>query len=429
MKMSTRFSAKAIGNSMYPLLQNEDIVEYVQTPFSDIRFNDIVLTYVEDKLITHRVIYKTKKTCITRGDNNAAADPPLRGERILGKVVRFKRKGRWHSICDIYLIQSALYLHEIKKLEALLQTNKIPHVFLKGVLVSLHYEGSIPQRIYADCDILVSREHYKIIQKIFIRLGFTLQKKSPHAFNRKKLEDQPEVSYAKTVNGIPVVFDVHFEPVFLMRQFEGTNSLYPERLLKQLGNEIIRTSKRRNLKGYIYPLCSFPHQILYLALHIFHHNFTDGVRYQFLDTIIRTSSLSFRSPIGGEKSRNAKRFGNWEELAAIIKEYRLEGYLYLVFVILKKYYKTPIPPSFFRAIAPSRFALYVIHHIAQRVDIFSQNNQVQERIERMIFVFFLSPEPFIKKALLFFHPETIQIGIKLITSCFAPHLSPPTHGK
>jgi len=399
MKKSARtFSIGAQGNSMWPLLQNGDMIEYVQTPFRDIQLNDIILIFINNVFVTHRVIYKTKTICIIRGDNNATADSIVQKERILAKVVRFKRKGKWYGIQDVYLTQSALYLHEIQKFETVLQLHNISHVFLKGVLISLRYENTIPKRIYADCDVLVKRSDSKKIEKIFNMLGYKLQERAfPQPMRlRPRLEEGPEVSFVKSVSGIPVVFDVHFVPVFLMTQLGGMNVLYPSKLLTQLGELIIKRGERKKIKGFNYSLCSVSDQILYLTLHIFHHNFTDSIRYQLLDAVIR------------------RGFYDWKKLAQTIKDYRLEGYVYGAFVLLKKYFKTPIPRSFLLTICPSRFALYVTHFKIRHVDIFSQDNRTKAGIERFILIFLLSPESFWKKTLLFLHPDIIRSIVKIL---------------
>lgn len=400
------FQIKAEGNSMYPILQNGDVVEYIQTPFSLIRLNDIILVYSNSILVTHRVLYKTKKTCITRGDNNREADVDVQKGKVLAKVVRFKRGGVWHDIQDVYRVQSTLYLNEIQKLESVLRIKSIPHVFLKGVLISLRYEESIPKRIYADCDVLVRREDYKKIHHVFKALGYSVQERpfwQPRRLTRLKI--QPEESFMKVVSGVPVVFDVHFEPVFLMTQLGGMHLLYPRKLLVQLGENIIKKGEVKKINGYKYSLCSAGDQILYLALHIFHHNFTDCIRYQLLDSVIR------------------KRFDDWESLAQTIKEYRLEGYIYGVFILLKKYYKTPISSAFINTICSSRYTLHVARFAINKVDIFSQENRTKAGIARFILIFLLSPESFLKKTLLFFHPEVLHMGIKLVSSIIMKKIS------
>ena len=432
-KKAQIFSVPAKGNSMYPILQSGDRVEYIQTPFSNIRLNDIVIVYSNKIFVTHRVIYKTSTTCITRGDNNRASDGEIKKERILGKVVRFKRNGVWHDIQEVYRIQSALYLHEIQKLETVLRLHKVPHVFLKGVLISLRYEGTIPKRIYADCDILVKRYDQKNIEKVFKMLGYQLQERALWQPQRlpSRQTIKPEVSFVKIVSGVPVVFDVHFEPVFLMTQLGGMNMLYPSTLLTLLGDNIINRGERKKIRGFSYSLCSPPDQILYLALHIFHHNFTDSMRYQLLDSVIRKSALLLRSASGrssnlkkglppfGSAQGKLSRYDIWEELVDMIKVYRLEGYVYGVFILLKKYFKTPIPPSFFRSICPSRFALHVLRFAIQRIDIFSQDSRAKAGITRFILIFLLSPNPLVRKFLIFIHKDTLVMGIRLMWGYFS----------
>jgi hypothetical protein len=317
-------------------------------------------------------------------------------------VVRFKRNNIWYDLQDFYFIQSGFYLEEIKKLETILCAYGISHVFLKGVLVSLRYEGFIPKRIYADCDILINRYDYKKLEKAFTALGYKRDGRSLFSSYKKKPEQKPEINYVKIVNNIPVVFDVHFEPVFLMTQIEGMNLLYQKEKLTQLGNDIIKRGKRKKIKGFVYSICSISDQILYLALHIFHHNYTDSVRYQLLDAVIR-------------KASNKQ---TWKDLQNNILQYNLEGYVYGVFILLTKYFKTPIPKSFFHAIRPSSFKKRVNMHYLKRVDIFSQDHRVKAGVVRFILIFLLSPEPIWKKMSIFFYIKILTIFLKIFPSLF-----------
>jgi signal peptidase I len=397
------FQVRAHGDSMFPILQDKDVVEYIKIPFHTIKVNDIVLVYSKGILITHRVLYKTKYECITRGDNNITADITIQKEKIFAKVVRFKRSGTWYDIQDIYITQSALYLQEIKNLESALRLKKISHVFLKGVLISLRYENSIPKRIYADCDVLVERNDQVKITEALKTLGYELQTTS--FIHKKNTMKSPEASYVKMINGVPVVFDVHFEPVFLMTQLSGMNLLYPSKLLTQLGKYILDRSEIKKIKGSNYSICSISDQILYLALHIFHHNFTDIVRYRLLDAVIRKGSLT------NYTSRN----NMWVDLANTIKIFHLEGYCYGVFLFLKKYFKTPIPQSFFIAIHPKRYMLLIINFMYPRVDVFSQNNRTVAGITRFILIFFLSPEPLWKKIMIMIYFDTVKWYILILS--------------
>ena len=400
------FFVNAQGNSMHPLLQNGDKIEYLHVPPKKIELNDVVLVYAGEVLLTHRVIYRTVTEYITRGDNNISADPPIQKGQVLAKATRFMRKKKWYGMQDLYLTQSALYLREIQRVKTAFNDKKISHVFLKGVLISLRYEGVIPKRIYADCDILVQREDYGAIEMALGALGYTLQKHT--LFDEKKSpENQPEISYIKIVNGTPVVFDVHFEPVFLMTQLGGMSLLYPPTLLKQLGDSILNHRVVKNIRGSTYALCCVSDQILYLALHIFHHNYTDIIRYQLLDSVIRKSVTT----------------EIWSDLATTINQYQLQGYIYPVFTLLKKYCKTSIPRSFFRSIESSPFNKRVQDIFLKRVDIFSSDSRFKAGIERFMLVFLLSPEPIWKKSLLIIHPDMLRAVNKILFTMITSRFS------
>jgi signal peptidase I len=390
------FRVKAQGDSMHPLLQNGDLIEYRHVPFSKIRLNDIILVYADDILMTHRVIYKTGNGCITRGDNNRREDILLQKDQVLAKAIRFKRNTMWHEISDVYLSQSTVYIHEIQKLETLLGVHKLDHVFIKGVLVSLRYVGSVPRRIYADCDILVHRDDYLKIKKIFKLLGYKYSLIDHPFVSDRNPEHKPELNFVKTIQGIPVIFDVHLEPVFLMLQLGGMNHLYPK--LSLLSKYLIERGERVNIKGFRYSVCSKSDQILYLALHIFHHNYTDMIRYQLLDEVIRKCATK----------------EVWKELKDTITTFQLEGYLHLVFILLKKYCKTPLPHSFIPSIKPSQFKIMVSAIFMKRVNVFSEDSRLKGGIERFILVFLLSPEPLWKKICIFIYPETIRSALKVL---------------
>jgi signal peptidase I len=398
-KWGSSFTVKAQGSSMHPLLQDGDVIKYKYIKFEDIRVNDIVLIYINEVMMTHRVIYKTSAFCITRGDNNPTSDPTIKRGSVLARAIEFKRNGVWYGIQDTYITQSMLYLHEIQRVGDTFLEKKIPHVFLKGVLVSLRYEGQIPQRIYADCDILVQKNSYRSIDKSFKNLGYHLQGRSLLFLNKKKPEDQPEVSYVKFVKGVPVVFDVHFEPVFLMTQLEGMNLLYPKKLLHRLGQEIMQKSNIVNVKNIKFSLCSPTYQVLYLTLHIFHHNFTDASRYKILDSVIRKS---LKNKI-------------WNDLREIINEYKLNGYIYLVFILLRKHYKTPISRSFLKSIEPTFLKKMICKFLLTRINIFNQDTRLKAGVERFILIFLLSPKSFWIKFFIIFHKDTIKslIGVLL----------------
>ncbi|MGB9707692.1 MAG: signal peptidase I, partial [Microgenomates group bacterium] len=97
---------KSQGQSMFPLLQENDIVFFKKIPFSKIKINDIIVFKKNSQLITHRVIYKNKKYLITKGDNNPKSDGKIFSKQIIGKVYQIKRNGQIIKPETLYLIQS-----------------------------------------------------------------------------------------------------------------------------------------------------------------------------------------------------------------------------------------------------------------------------------------------------------------------------------
>ncbi|MCX6717062.1 MAG: nucleotidyltransferase family protein [Candidatus Taylorbacteria bacterium] len=385
------FQIHSKGDSMLPILMNGDIIEFTKSSYEELSVNDIVLIYHNGIFLTHRLIYKVKKYCITRGDNNAKSDTQVKPEQLIAKAIRFKRKGIWHNIQEMYISQSLTYLTEISKLIKLLRQNKIRHVFLKGVMISLRYESRIPQRIYADCDILIQREQSKQIEEVFNILGY--RKINETSLKSISENESPEISFIKIIGKTPVVFDVHLEPVFLMTKLGGMNLLYSKDNRVKLGKILIDSSEKIKIGGLSYSLLDSSMQILYLALHVFHHNYTDIVRLKLIDAVIRKAT---------------KRKGMWKFFIKATNDFSLQNYIIPVLIQLKVYFTSPIPQSVFKSLQTDFFTRKVGEWAANSIDVFSQDNRIRAGIRRFILIFILSPEPYLKKILLFLYPGTIK---------------------
>ena len=151
------FSLNPEGLSMFPLFHPNEILYYQKTSFNQIKVNDILLIKKNEQLITHRVIYKSKKYLITKGDNNFFSDGKIYPQQIISQVYAFKRQGKIFPLNTFYLLQSSYYLKEIIKVKSLFEKEKIDFVFLKGLPLHLYFKGFYPKRIYADCDILIDK--------------------------------------------------------------------------------------------------------------------------------------------------------------------------------------------------------------------------------------------------------------------------------
>lgn len=386
---------------MLPLLYTGDIIEYKKTSLPQLNINDIVLTYKGGVFMTHRVIYKTNKYIITRGDNNRKADEKMFAHNIMGKVSRFKRKGTWHTIEEQYIAQSLYYLKEVQRISRQLQMQSIPHVFIKGVMTSLKHYGKLPQRIYADCDLLIHREDFLKVKSVFEKERYRfVENQQSLALQSKDAIPKFEGDFYKKVDTTPVYFDVHLEPVFLMTKVNGMDYLYKESLRMELGTHLIRNRDWIHFeKGDKYPICSITDQIVYLALHFFHHNNTDITRLYFIHELIRINRKKIK----------------WDKLVDTVKHFSLEAYVYPAFLLLWRYFKTPFPRNILKRFTIQKHKKKIIEFSIRNSDIFSEDTRLRAGILRFILIFLLSPEPIWKKAFLFIHPDTIITVLWVIT--------------
>ena len=407
---------------MMPLLQPNDVIYYKKTTFVRCQPNDIIMVKKNHQLFTHRVIYKTKNYLITKGDNNLTSDGKIYPHQIIGKVYQVKRNGKIFNPESLYLLQSSLYFKEIIKIKTAFEMLGINFVFLKGLPLHLYFERKPPQRIYFDCDVLIERKDFKKAENILKKFGY---KKAESALSsaQKTLKDKEiEASYYKIVNNFPVVFDLHFEVVFMMTQLGKLEAFYPQRLIDKLTEDFLREKQRVIIQNSNFYFLSSVNLILYLALHFFHHNFQGAFRLELLDKIIRSVNKrhSERSEESSERSerklrftrsfdsslRSSLRMTGWESLLQKIKKYHLQNFVYPVFVLLKKYYKTPLPKNFFHQIEPSNLQTLKLYNF-KNLNIFDDEPRIKAGINRFKYLFFFSPNPLWKKALVFLNPQVI----------------------
>ncbi len=392
------FSLKAEGNSMLPVLHSGDVVFYRKTSLKGIKVNDLVLIKKNNKLFTHRVIYKAV-FLITKGDNNPESDGKIYPRQIIGKVVKVKRDGREFDPNQIYLLQSSLYFQEIIKIKFLFEKQNIDFVFLKGLPLHLYYEGEHPRRIYADCDVLVNKNDFQRAEKTLLKQGYKKQDSSLSK-NQKHMKDkESELAYYKIINGFMVTFDLHLEVVFMMTQLGRLEALYPQKLIDKLTEECLKTKRQILINNEFFQILDAKYLILYLALHFFHHNYRGAFRLDFLDKVIRKSKLSSDSI---------------NQLIESVKTYRLQNFVYPAFVLLKKYYQTPIPQSFLEKIKPTNPLIRELVNSLIKTNIFDDEPRVKAGINRFKNLFFLSPEPLWRKVMIIFNPQVVYTGVWLV---------------
>lgn len=82
------------GTSMRPLVDVGDYVWVAQVAVAALRPGDVVTVWQHNGLLTHRLLRVDEHTCVTKGDNCVAPDPPLDHKFIMGRVVAAERRGK-----------------------------------------------------------------------------------------------------------------------------------------------------------------------------------------------------------------------------------------------------------------------------------------------------------------------------------------------
>jgi len=387
-KLIKKTPVKIAGSSMLPLFGKDNIVYFDSINKRRLQINDIVFVKKSKDFFVHRIIYKNSDYFITRGDNNLKSDGKIKHNQIIAKVKKIKKGKNTYTPENIYLLQSAYYFKEILKIKKLFEMNNVSYVFLKGLPLHLYFEGNHPRRLYTDCDVLIGKKDFDKAKKILSQSGYENNNTSFSPIQRKLKDKVTESSFFKIINGIPVVFDIHLEPVFLMTQIGSLNALYPQNLINRLTIALLETKREIIINDEKFFILNSKFLILYLALHFFHHNFRGAFRLDFLDKVIRKSHL--------------KKQG-WINIKTTVDDYSLENFVKPVFFLLKKYYSTPVP-DFMLTKGRSAFGRNF-----NNLDIFSDKPRFETGVNRFKNIFFLSPRPFIIKLLVFFDPQVIYL--------------------
>ncbi len=378
---------------MLPILQPGDIVYLKQADFRQAAVDEILLVLKGGQAFIHRVIYKTGRYLVTRGDNNPQCDGRVYPRNIIGRTYLVKRQGQAFDPESLYLIQSTLYFPEIVKVKRAFEEAGIEFVFLKGLPLHLYYRRTHPRRVFADCDILIDKKDFPKAGRIMTKLGYLRARNELSATHKRFKDKESEYGYYKEVGGVRVVFDLHLETVFMLTQIGKLEALYSQSLIDRMTAEFLNSKRSIRVHREAFPVLDPSSLVVYLALHLFHHNFSGTYRYELMDKVIRRSG--FRKP-------------DWEKMAEMVGRYQVSGYVYPVFVLLKKYYHTPIPGFFLGRIRPAKDKLGYLKPLLQNDTlIFDDEPRLQAGRERFKHLFHLSPKPLWQKMGVFINRAVI----------------------
>ncbi len=391
---------RTFGDSMHPLMKDQDIVHYRPIAFKEIRTGDVIVVQKNNIFITHRVIYKKSTSLITKGDSNPKPDELSYEKDIVGKVYMIERKRKKVKIEELYLMQSTIYYKEIVRLNNAFREAQINFVFLKGLLLHLYYQKSHPKRIYADCDILINKIQINKIDDIFYKSGYKrlFEKKSESLSDS---DSNTEINYFQVVNGVKVIFDIHFAPAFMMTKFNINHRFYDKALLESLTGHFLEKKRKVFIDHNQFAILQKVELVAYLALHFFHHNYREIFRLQLIQSILEKDFSD----------------SDWVRLEKFIKKYKIQNFIYPVFVLLKEYPLVVLPKFFLAKIHPKQFFTDILM-IKIRKDVFTSQNRLQAGIERFLLLLLLSPEAFYKKLGVFVDSTVLKAVFKVLLKLF-----------
>lgn len=372
-------------NSMLPLFHIGDTLYYEKTNFKKIYVNDVILVNKNSALFSHRVIYKAKSYLITKGDNSLDSDARILSRHVKGIIKAAMRNRIMLNPENIYLFQTTAYLQELLKINNNFQIENVRFVYLKGIPIHLYYKKTFPRRLYLDCDILIERNNFDRAEKILRRLGYKKVDTTLSRLHKKNIHETSEISFHRNIHGIPVVLDIHLEAVFLMTQLGKQEFFYPQALLQDLTKNLLEERQFKRINGNLFPLLSYSNQVLYLALHLFHHNFKGIFRYALLHYLISQEKLFSESE---------------NEIIRKIDKYKLNNFVYPVFILLKKHYEG-VSDSFIKKIHVNFLITYSFKKFI-KTNIFNESSRLNEGIQRFFLLFLLSPYTF-RKFLILIH--------------------------
>ena len=81
-----RVVIRSIGRSMQPAIPDGSYLEVRPVVFEELEPGDLVVYYSGSEVFCHRLIRKTGRDCVLKGDALLSADPPVSRPQILGRV-------------------------------------------------------------------------------------------------------------------------------------------------------------------------------------------------------------------------------------------------------------------------------------------------------------------------------------------------------
>ena len=378
------------GLSMSPLILPTD------KPFirksKSYKVNDIVAFRKDGRIIAHRIIYRFPNgTFVTKGDNNLKSDGIILKRDILGKVEKVLRNAQTVFLSHVYLSQSSTYLNELNLLNKSFKKTSTSYVLLKGLPIHLAHSGKIPKRLYFDADILVKRSSLSRVLRIFEKLDY--QAVEPVLLG-KKVRSYSQISFIKKVRPYAVAIDVHFSPAIGFTKALGFNKLIPS--TTAYTNNLFKNAKELGVGNNLFPMLIKEDLLLYLLLHLFHHNFQGIHRMELIRDMVR------------------KDKPDMNKVLIKAKKYGYGHFIYPSILTFNNYFGGIDLPEETRNLLSVRLAGFFVAQLSP----FDADSKIVEAGKKLFFCLLLSPVPLMKKLSVVLSKDALGYFFSTIRSTF-----------
>jgi len=369
---------------MLPLIEGND--KPIPIPPTKLKVNDLVIFKDrQQNLIFHRLIYinPSQNLFLTKGDNNPKPDHPITKSQIIAKAHNIKRNQKTINIHTIYQTQATLYLQSLYHLVKQLQLQHVPFIFLKGLPVHFYINQHIPFRLFADNDILIQTKDLKQTTKILHRLGF----KSHHS---KTNTYKSQLNFIKPTKPFPIVIDLHLEPAISFTKIPTLIKLTPT---KHITKYLFNHTQTINYQNINLPILSNEALLIYLLLHLFHHNFKGYHRFQLIQDLITKKTI------------------NWSKFSQDVTSLGYENIIYPGLKLIQKLYLPDLTIPHISTSFTAKIITFFLCHQPLEKNFIDQTRHQAAR-QRLFLTFLLAPTPLKFKFKQTLKPTTIKTAIK-----------------
>ena len=99
LRLRGRTTVRVYGRSMFPTLRHDTRIVVQPVAYDELMRGDLVVFYDGRGIVCHRLLRKSQRLCILKGDTNLWADPPVVWSQVLGRVTHLiDDRTRIHSI-------------------------------------------------------------------------------------------------------------------------------------------------------------------------------------------------------------------------------------------------------------------------------------------------------------------------------------------